>query len=113
MFEPKLREDEIGRKLAEAAASGELQSAKDYGRPFESEAGWEQTPEEFRLGFKILKDAGFVPPEVEMFNERARLRLALEQAKSDEDRKSLRTSLSLLEQKISLRLEALRATGAL
>jgi hypothetical protein len=37
------------------------------------------------MGFKILKNAGFVPAEVEMFQERARLRSTLEQTKSDED----------------------------
>ena len=28
--------------------------------------GYEQTPIELRMGYKILKDAGIVPPEVEI-----------------------------------------------
>jgi hypothetical protein len=57
MFEPKLREDEIGRKLTEAERSGELKSAQGYGKPFEPDAGWDQTPEEFRMGFLIRNQA--------------------------------------------------------
>lgn len=113
MFELKLREDEIGRKLAEARQTGELQAAPGYGKPFEPDAGWEQTPAEFRMGFKILKDAGVVPAEVEMFQERGRLRAALLQAGADDQRRELQSRLSALEQKLSLRLEALRASGSL
>ena len=112
---PKLQlvEDEIARKLAQAHRSGELQAAESYGKPMVENAQWEQTPEEFRMGFKILKDAGVVPPEVELFQQRARLREALAQACDETERKSLHTALSAVEQKIALRLEALRVTRSL
>ncbi len=113
MSKPQLLEDEIGRKLAQAQRDGELQSVKSYGKPFEPDAGWEQTPQEFRMPFKILKDAGVAPPEIELFNERSRLREALQTASSDEQRQALQLALAHLEQKLSLRLEALRASGSL
>lgn len=113
MPKPELIDDEIGRKLEEARRSGELEAAESYGKPMHDDAGWEQTPEEFRMGFKILKDAGVVPPEVELLRERSRLRQALEAASTDRERQELRASLSELEQKIAVRLEALRATGSL
>ncbi|MFN5046856.1 DUF1992 domain-containing protein [Roseateles sp.] len=109
----QLREDEIGRKLDEAQLSGELSSAPSYGKPMLSDAGWEQTPEEFRMGFKILKNAGVLPPEVELFHQRAQLRAALEAASTEPDRLAIQKTLSELEQRISLRLEALRASGSL
>jgi hypothetical protein len=109
----QLREDEIGRKLDEAQRSGELSTAQSYGKPMLSDAGWEQTPDEFRMGFKILKNAGVVPPEVELFHQRAQLRAALEAASSEPDRLGIQKALSELEQRISLRLEALRASGSL
>ncbi|MBA4342257.1 MAG: hypothetical protein C0423_08905 [Methylibium sp.] len=109
----QLREDEIGRKLDEAQRSGELSAAQSYGKPMLSDAGWEQTPDEFRMGFKILKNAGVVPPEVELFHQRAQLRAALEAASTEPDRLAIQKSLSELEQRISLRLEALRASGSL
>jgi hypothetical protein len=109
----QLREDEIGRKLDEAQRSGELRAAQSYGKPLLGDAGWEQTPEEFRMGFKILKNAGVVPPEVELFHQRAQLRAALEAASTEPDRLALQKELSELEQRISLRLEALRSSGSL
>ena len=108
-----MRDNEIGRKIAEAEKSGELSSAKSYGKPLAPDAGWDQAPEEFRMGFKILKDAGFVPPEVELFHERAKLRASIDAAKNEEERHLLQSSLSVLEQRIAIRLEALRRSGSL
>jgi hypothetical protein len=113
MSRPVLLNDEIGRKIAEAERSGELQSAEGYGKPFKEIVGWAQTPEEFRMPFKILKNAGFVPPEVEWFHERARLRQELEAAGTEAEKVALRKSLSELEQKLSMRFESLRANGTL
>lgn len=113
MSKLQLLEDEIGRKLSEAHRTGELQGAEGYGKPFVEDSGWEQTPEEFRLGFKILKNAGVVPAEVELFQQRARLQQAVAVAKTVGERTELQSELNALEQKISLRLEALRVRGSL
>jgi hypothetical protein len=106
-------EDEIGRKLAEAERSGELKSAASYGKPMQEDTGWAQTPAELRMSFKILKDAGVVPPEVELLHERARLRDAVQAASSEGERSALQKKLSELEQKVALRLEALRVNASL
>jgi hypothetical protein len=106
-------DDDIARHLAEAAASGELQSAPSYGKPMEAMEGWDETPESLRMPFKILKDAGFAPPELAHFRERARLRAAVEAAADDAERLRLRRLLSEAEQKLALRLEALRVNGTL
>ncbi len=108
MSKPQLLEDEIGRKLAEAESSGELKAAKGYGEPLQHDAGWEQTPDSLRMPFKILKDAGFVPHEVEMMRERAELRLQLATETDSTKVKAIQVRLAALEQSISLRLESLR-----
>ena len=106
------QDEEIARHLREAMASGELAGTPGFGKPLPEDAGWEATPEELRMPFKILKNAGFVPPEVELFHERAVLNAAL--AAADEaERSALRQRLSDLEQTIALRLEALRSNGKL
>ena len=104
-------DEEIAAWLARAAASGELASTPSWGRPLGSDDGWQQTPEALRMPFKILKDAGVPPPEVELFHERARLRAALDAAGDAGERKALQRQLSELEQKLALRLEALRRAG--
>ena len=65
------QDEEIARHLREAMASGELAGTEGFGKPLPEDAGWEATPEALRMPFKILKNAGFVPPEVELFHERA------------------------------------------
>jgi hypothetical protein len=101
-------DDEIARKIAEAAKSGELALAKEYGKPFADDPGWDATPEALRMPMKILKDAGVPPPEIAMFHERARLRAAIAAATDDAERDALKRRLTELEQHIALRLEALR-----
>ncbi len=111
MPKPELIEDEIARKLAEAQQSGELKSAPSYGRPLAMSDGWDDTPDEFRMAFKMLKNSGFVPPEIAVFHERAELRKRLATCADLHERKVLETELAQLEQKIALRLEAMKMHG--
>ena len=111
MNSPQMRDDEIGRRLAEAERSGELRSAKGYGEPLAEDAGWAQTPDALRMPFKILKDAGVVPHEVELMHRRATLRQQMQDEHDPERRAALGVKLSALEQSISLRLEAVRSYG--
>lgn len=101
-------DEDIARRLAAAAASGELQQAPSYGKPLAEAEGWADTPEALRLPFKILRDAGVVPREVEMFRERAALRAELTACGDPEQQRTLQRRLAELEQAIALRLEALR-----
>ena len=100
------QDEDIARHLAEALASGELKAASSFGKPMPDIEGWEDTPAELRLPFKILRDAGFAPPEIALFHERARLAAAVEAAQDEQERTRVRRELSELEQKIALRLEA-------
>lgn len=104
-------DEAIADHLAQAQRSGELQGAPSYGKPLAEMAGWDETPVEFRLPFKILKNAGVSPPEIELFHRRAALRQALAAVSSDEERGRLQRELGELEQALALRLEGMRATG--
>jgi len=101
-------DEQIAEMLSQSIASGELQSAPSFGRPLQPVAGWDATPEPLRMPFKILKGAGFVPPEVPLFHERAVLRARVEAAKDASDRQRLRQQLSELDQRLALRLDALQ-----
>jgi hypothetical protein len=109
----RARDDEIADHLAQAWRSGELQSAPSYGKPMAEPEGWSETPTEFRLPFKILKNAGLPPPELEMFQARARLRDQLAAATTPAERQALQARLGEIEQAIALRLEGMRASGRL
>lgn len=109
----RARDDEIAEHLAQAWRSGELQSAPSYGKPMAEPEGWSETPTEFRLPFKILRNAGLPPPELEMFQARARLRDQLAAATTPAERQALQARLGEIEQAIALRLEGMRASGRL
>ena len=109
----KLLEDHIGRSLAESEQSGELRSAPSYGRPLNLGDGYEQTPAALRMGYKVLKDAGVVPPEVELMREIEALRLALADAPESEATRAHRGRLVQMQQALALRLEKLRISGSL
>jgi hypothetical protein len=110
---PRNLDEEIARHLEKAAQSGELASAKGYGRPLPEIDGWDDTPEALRMPFKILKDAGVVPAEILWMQERAQLRKDLEATADGTERARLQGALTELEQKIAVRLEALRINSAL
>ena len=107
------QDEEIARHLRDALARGELAAAKGFGKPLPEDEGWNATPESLRMPFKILKDAGFVPAEVALLHERAALSASLEQCDSPGERRDLQRKLSELQQKIAMRLEALRVNGTL
>jgi hypothetical protein len=60
------------RRIAEAIANGELEELPGKGRPLDLEDD-ALVPEALRLAYRILKNAGFVPPEVQTLNEIAEL----------------------------------------
>jgi Domain of unknown function (DUF1992) len=107
-----LLEDHIGRSLAESEQRGELRAAPSYGKPLNEGDGYAETPAEFRMGFKILKDAGVVPPEVELMRQIEGLRQSLEGEPDEEVRRAGLQQLFTLRQQLALRLERLRITGS-
>lgn len=107
----RTQDEMIAERIAEAQRSGELQTAPSYGRPMPEAEGWHETPAELRMPFKILRNAGVAPPEIELFHRRAALRRAVAECASDEERKTLQQRLNELEQLIAFRLERLRVTG--
>lgn len=103
-------DEHIAQRLREAQANGELAQAKSYGKPLDFGDGYFETPEELRLGYKILKDAGYVPPEVAMFKQVAALREALAATTDEAEAAALRARIVDLGQRIALRIEKLRGT---
>jgi hypothetical protein len=109
----KLQDDHIGRALRESEASGELRTAPSYGKPLGVDAAFEETPAELRLPFKILKDAGVVPPEVEVMREITALQQTLAATADAAQQRALQQRIADKRQHLALRLERLRSTGSL
>ena len=109
----RLLEDHIGRSLSESEKTGELRAAPSYGKPLNLGDGYEETPAELRMGYKILKDAGVLPPEVELMREIQALRDSLVGAADDPAAAARRQQLVEKQQLLALRLEKLRLSATL
>jgi len=64
------------RKIEEALARGDLDGLPGTGRPLDLDQD-PLVPEDLRMAYRILKNAGFVPPEVEQIREIAALESAV------------------------------------
>ena len=62
----------VEQKLAEAVSRGELDDLPGQGKPLALDDD-PLVAEDLRLAYRILKNAGFVPPEVEQLNSIAEL----------------------------------------
>ena len=109
----KLLEDHIGRSLAESEQSGELRAAPSYGKPLDFGDGYDETPADLRMPFKMLKDSGFVPPEIDLMREIEALRTALAEAPDDASALTRHQALADKQQQLALRMEKLRTSGSL
>lgn len=102
--------DELVRQwMAKVEASGEMRSAA--GKPLPLDDGLDQTPEELRMAYKALKNAGYVPEEVEMIRTIADLRAKLQKATDEADRTGLEKRIAELDAAVRIRLEHMRGQG--
>ncbi len=81
------------RKIREAMARGELDNLPGAGKPLAMDEDLSGVPEELRMAYKVLKNAGFVPPEVGLRKEVVSLREMLGTLEDDEERRTLRRQL--------------------
>jgi hypothetical protein len=75
----------IEQKIREAQMKGEFDNLPGTGKPVEIEDD-RHVPEDLRMAYKILKNANFVPPEIELKKEIRRMEDMLENL-SDEKEK--------------------------
>src|SRR5215831_7563423 len=104
-------DERIADHLQASLASGELRAARDWGKPLDFGDGYDETPAELRMPFKVLKNAGVVPHEVTLMRRAAELHARVQAAPDAPGSDALRRELADLRQAIALRLEHLRVTG--
>ncbi len=73
------------RRIDEAMENGEFQNLQGSGKPlvFEDES---MIPEDLRMAYKVLKNAGCVPPEIELRKEIACLKDLINTLDDDKER---------------------------
>jgi hypothetical protein len=98
----------VEAKIAQARDAGAFDDLPGAGKPLDL-ADDRLVPEDVRVAYRILKNAGYVPEELSQRREAADLRrLAASIATDDPARRRARANLALLE----ARLEATRYRGS-
>lgn len=99
------------QRIREAARRGDFDDLPGAGRPLDLDDDL-LVPEDLRMAYRILKNAGFVPPEVQTLNEIGALEQLIQALDDGEQRTLAVRKLRLLRMQLdstragNLRLEA-------
>ena len=96
----------VEERIKAAQKQGRFDNLKGAGKPLVLEEN--QVPNECRLAHKILKNAGFIPPEIEIRKQMGQVRELMEQTdQASADQAKLHKKLNYLMAK----LDTVRSTG--
>lgn len=88
------------RHIIDAQQKGEFDNLAGSGEPLALDDD-SQVPEDLRVGYRLLKNAGYLPPELEMRKEAVELVDLLSTVENDDhQRQELNRRLTLLELKL-------------
>jgi hypothetical protein len=99
----------VEAKIAEAQRAGAFDNLPGAGRPLDLDDDL-LVPDDVRMAYRILKNAGFVPVEVEERKEAAGLRKLVATAADTPEKRRALAKLALLEARMAAR--GIRLTGA-
>jgi len=94
--------------IREAIRRGEFDNLPGKGKPIDL-SDYFNTPENFRLAYSIMKNAGVLPEEVEILKEIEALKSQLEACTDKSQRKQLKKKIEDRKMRVSLLLEGNRA----
>jgi hypothetical protein len=97
----------IEELLKHAIAKGEFDNLTGKGQPLDLSAYFE-APEDLRMGYGMLKGAGFVPEEAQLLKEIAALREELRTCTDESRRKELSKSIQEKNLNYSLLMERMK-----
>lgn len=90
------------QRIEAAIQAGELEGLPGSGKPLELNDD-ALVPPELRMAWRILKNAGHCPPEVEALRDVAQLERALAQAEDDEEKRRFSLKISLIRSRLAAR----------
>ena len=98
----------VDQQIAEAMAQGKFDNLPGKGKPIDLDSYF-KTPEHLRMAFHILKDAGFLPPEIELKKEIESLRAERHATQDDAERRRLDQEINKKTAVYDTSLEQLRS----
>jgi DnaJ-like protein len=97
----------IEKQIEEWLAQQASEDLPGKGKPLDLD-GYFRCPEDLRIGYSLLKNAGYVPEEVEQLQQIARLVDELDKCADPAARSRLRSHLDETRVRLNLTLEAAR-----
>ena len=94
-------DDIVGQWIKRAEKTGELKNGSSWRKPMDLSEG-KDTPEKLRMAHRMLKNAGYVPVEVEKMQQVAALKDELKSAESEQERARLRRKIANLRQELAI-----------
>jgi hypothetical protein len=91
-------------RIREAMERGAFDGLPLAGKPLPTDANT-FVPEELRIAYKLLKDAGFLPPEMELSKEVVTLKELLATVGEEGERRKLRRRIDELRLRLDLLLK--------
>ncbi len=88
------------QKIKQALERGELHNLPGEGKPIQLDDD-SHVPAELRAGYRLLKNAGFIPPEVSLRKEIAQVESLIEMAQATEQKNQLFKKLNYLTLKLN------------
>jgi hypothetical protein len=95
------------QRIREALARGEFDDLPNAGEPLDLETYF-SAPPDLRMAYSILRNAKCAPAEVELLNEVARLKQAVEHASDPQAKQDLQRTLISRQTQLAIMLERRR-----
>lgn len=87
-------------RIREAIERGEFDDLEGAGQPVRLDDDL-LVPEELRVAYRLLRNSGHLPPEIELLREIADVETLIRQATRDDERSAAARKLELLTQRLS------------
>lgn len=97
-------EDLVESKIQKAMANGEFNNLKNKGKPLDL-SKYYATPGHLRLGYQILKNAGYLPEEIRLKKEMERIKERIRKSTSEQRKQKLLKNLSDISQQFNFLME--------
>lgn len=94
----------VEAKIKEAIRNGEFDNLPSKGKPINLD-NWARLPEDIRVGYTLLKNAGYVPEEVQLLKKVGELRRQFTSSNNQNEKAVISNKLRETELKYNLLME--------
>ena len=99
--------DAVEEKIREAMERGDFDNLPGKGKPLDL-TDWQNTPEEQRMAYSMLKSSGYTPLEIQIKNEIGELKALIKETTDKDEKTRLINKLNAAMTNYAIRMERSR-----